>query len=446
MPHAELEVFDLSVEKHMNFCGESVIFHNCQKGENGHVCKVDGISDELKDEAEKILFNRNYLNLDRKLWGIAKNLFIFGDHFAEILINTDNPKEGIYGVMDLPADSMYRIETTRGKLIEFQQSAEGPDYQSLMRASVTQATEADLRQATAIRFSNNQVVHWKIGDDRRMFYPYGVSIVEPARGPAHQLRLMEDAMVVYRLCLTAYNRIMTPNGWKYIKDIKTNDIVYSYDGKQTTPVTVLWQENNGKKEVWKLRSQHIEIIGTPDHPILVNRDGKIQYVELQNLKPRKDKLINITRNEETPVKIPRIISEKWAKLDWSQQTAFKNTHYDNKTELMRKCELDGNRVKQFLYAEGKALPYEQAVKICNTFSLDENKLLIANKGEIHSERINLPEYVDEYFARLFGFLIGDGCIPNDEFGYRLAFAASPDKQLNALYAGLLEKYFGRVGF
>jgi hypothetical protein len=102
---------------------------------------------------------------------------------------------------------MYRIETTKGKLVEFQQSNEGPDYQSLTRVPVTQATEADLMQATAVRFTPEQVVHTKVGDDRRTFYPYGVSLIEAARGPAHQLRLMEDAMVVYRLSRAPERRV-----------------------------------------------------------------------------------------------------------------------------------------------------------------------------------------------------------------------------------------------
>jgi len=61
--------------------------------------------------------------------------------------------------------------------------------------------------ATAIRFSPEQVVHAKIGDDRNTFYPYGVSMVEAARGPAHQLRLMEDAMLVYRLSRNPERRV-----------------------------------------------------------------------------------------------------------------------------------------------------------------------------------------------------------------------------------------------
>ncbi|MGH7175289.1 MAG: portal protein, partial [Minisyncoccia bacterium] len=51
------------------------------------------------------------------------------------------------------------------------------------------------------------VVHIRIGDDRRQFYPYGVSIIEPARSPAHQLRMMEDAMVVYRLTRAPERRV-----------------------------------------------------------------------------------------------------------------------------------------------------------------------------------------------------------------------------------------------
>ena len=61
--------------------------------------------------------------------------------------------------------------------------------------------------ATAIRFAPEQIIPAKIGDDRKTFYPYGVSMVEAARGPAHQLRLMEDAMLVYRLSRAPERRV-----------------------------------------------------------------------------------------------------------------------------------------------------------------------------------------------------------------------------------------------
>lgn len=445
----EMEVYDLSVKKHENFCTDTTVMHNCQRNDDGHVFKIDTDSDEIKKELEFLFFNRGMLNMDRQIWQLCKKLFIQGDLFLELVINPDAPKDGILKIAELPADSMYRIETTKGKIIEFHQSNEGPDLQALTRAEVTRATQAELQQNTAIRFTPNQIVHFRIGDDRKTFYPYGQSLIEPARGPAHQLRLMEDAMVVYRLCLAGDTRVRTKEGWKYIKDIKVGDDVFSYlskEGKAIYSKVVNW-ENNGNQKTYKVRSKHIEITGNDKHPILVERDGKRQYVKIKDLIPKKDRLINVTRDEEIPVKIPTIFN-KWAKLDWSQRTAFRNNEYENKSQLMRECSAELGRVKQFLYSENKALPYEQAIEICEKFDLDPSKLEIANKGQCNSDRINLPEYVDEEFARLFGFLIGDGSIRGGEIGYgnQLFFTGGTDKEQNEYYASLMKKFFNRVRF
>ncbi len=207
-PYKEMDVYDLSVEGHENFATESAIMHNCQRDEDGRVFKLDVENEEVKEELEFLFFHRRMLNLDqRKMWNLAKRLFMNGDHFWEIVINPDNPKEGIYKLQDLPCDSVYRIETTKGKLIEFQQGKDGPDYQSLQRSPITHATDQELAQATAIRFAPEQIIHLRIGDDRKTFYPYGISLIEPARGPAHQLRMMEDAMVVYRLTRAPERRV-----------------------------------------------------------------------------------------------------------------------------------------------------------------------------------------------------------------------------------------------
>lgn len=207
-PYKEIDVYDLSVEKHHNFCTDWGVAHNCQRDDNGRVLKITCANEEIIQELEWLLFHRQMLNFDqKKTWDMVKRTFINGDFFWEVIIDIENPKNGVIGLTPLPPDSMYRIETTKGKLIEFQQSKEGPDYQSLSRVEITQATEADLQQATAIRFSPEQIIHMRIGDDRKTFYPYGVSLIEAARGPAHQLRLMEDAMVVYRLTRAPERRV-----------------------------------------------------------------------------------------------------------------------------------------------------------------------------------------------------------------------------------------------
>ncbi|MHA2043211.1 MAG: portal protein [Candidatus Thorarchaeota archaeon] len=203
----KMPVYDLSVKDHENFCTDSVVMHNCQRGDDGHIFHIEVDDGEVKKELEYLLFHRKMLNMDRRVWNLCKKLCIFGDFFTELVMNIDDPKQGVLKIQELPPDSMYRLETTRGRLVEFQQSKEGPDVESLTRSEVTQATEADLMQSTAIRFSPYQIAHFRLGDDRKTFFPYGQSLIEPARGPAHQLRLMEDAMLVYRLTRAPERRV-----------------------------------------------------------------------------------------------------------------------------------------------------------------------------------------------------------------------------------------------
>jgi hypothetical protein len=203
----EQDVYDISVEDHKCFATNSVILHNCQKDEEGNIFKVHTKNDEVKEEIEWLLLHRKMLNMNRNGWTWFKNLTISGDWFIELVINPENPKEGIYRAVPLPPETMYRIETVKGKLIEYQQSKEGPDYQALVRGPITGQNDTELNQTTAIRFAPNQIIHFRIGDDRKTFYPYGQSLIEPARGPAHSLRLMEDAMVVYRLTRAPERRV-----------------------------------------------------------------------------------------------------------------------------------------------------------------------------------------------------------------------------------------------
>jgi hypothetical protein len=205
--YGEMNVYDLSVKDHENFCTDSTVMHNCQKNDQGNAFTISCENQEVKKELEFLCFNRNMLNLNRKIWQITKRLCIFGDGFYELITNPDSPKDGVLKMQELPPDSMFKIVTTKGKLVEYQQSKEGPDYQALTRGLVTQANDLELQQSTAIRFAPQQVVHMYLGEDRKTFYPYGQSLIEPARGPAHQLRLMEDAMLVYRLSRAPERRV-----------------------------------------------------------------------------------------------------------------------------------------------------------------------------------------------------------------------------------------------
>jgi intein/homing endonuclease len=435
-----IDVYDMSVETHENFATDHCIVHNCQKGNNKHMFDITCKNQAVKKEAEFLFFK--LLKIDRKIWNMAKKLYQMGDLFIENVIDPHNPSAGILKINILPVDSVYRIETTKGKLIEFQQSKDGPDYQSLSHVEVEKATEQDLAGSTALRFSPEQIIHMRIGDERKAFYPYGVSLIEPARGPANQLKLMEDAMVVYRLCLVGDTRIRTTEGYQLIKDLQEGDSVYSFTQAGLVPTKVSKWVSNGIKDVFRVRTKHVEITGTATHPILVNRDGVIQYVDIKDLVVGKDKFLMTTHESSVDMPIPVFDVDVWAKLSIDDQTVLRNAKFKNKSQLLRQC-YDFGRAKQFLYAQGKALPLFRAEKICEVFGIDKKKLILVNKNQRNSERINLPSHVDEEFARLFGFLHGDGFMHNNnQFG----FACGNDALVNGHYSAILSKYFGKVRF
>lgn len=436
--HEEEDVYDLSVDGHENFCTDSGVFHNCQIGENGHMFEISCKNPDIKEELEFLFYHPSMLSIDENLWSWCRDLFLFGDHFIELVIDPEEPKIGVLKVQVLPPDSMYRIDTIKGKTIEFQQAKDGPDYQSLAKVEVTKATEAELSQSTALRFDPMSIIHFAIGGNRKTFFPYGVSLIEAARGPAHTMKLMEDAQLVYRLCLTGDARVRTDNGWKYIKDIQLGDNVYTYDkDEKVVQSKVVDWFSSGIKKIFHIKSQHIDLKATENHPILVKRDEVIQYVYAKDLKRKKDQFINVTHDSNIPVEIPRIFGEKRFKLSDSGYKKFNQ----NKGKKLKIKGIYSDRVKQ-LTRVGITLDLDDGVKLIENFNLEKQDYLYCSKGEIRPEKINVPAIVDEDFARLFGFMLGDGFIINTQIG----FAAGDDDEINQKYKTLLEKYFGESTF
>ena len=471
------DVYDLTTDVYHNFSCNGVIVHNSDETTvpdiEGKIFNISTPNQGVKEELDWLFDDLLQLETE-DLWSWTRNVVKNGDLFLEIIIDADSPELGIQKISELPPETIYRIETVRGRLLEFQQSYLGPDYQAVISGIKEKASQADAtvghhpnqasvtttgtnttyasmsgspRINNVIRFDPTQVVHIRIGMKRRGFYPYGVSVLYAGRRIAHLLKLMEDAMVIYRLCLTGESRVQTSSGYKYIKDLREGDEVFSYDQNgNIINSDVCYHVNNGVQSILKVRSKHVELRGTYTHPILIHdkQTGVVEYVDFQNLIPKTHQIINISRDDNTLIKIPRIFEEKWAKLSLNQKLNFRSKSYDNITEMMRQCDcsVDIGRIRQFLYSENKALKYEDAIAICNVFDLNTLNLDICNKNENNSERINVPEYVDEDFAKLFGFMLGDGSI----FKYGISFASGIDEDLNNEYKSLLEKYFGKTIF
>ncbi len=103
---------------------------------------------------------------------ILMHAAVYGDVFLEHPTNIINRKD--CGFILMPAKTVFRIETTKGNLVEFQQSREGPDWASLT-TPVVEARKRDLI-GTSIRFLPEEIVH--IRPRCHKYSPYGTSALE----------------------------------------------------------------------------------------------------------------------------------------------------------------------------------------------------------------------------------------------------------------------------
>lgn len=175
--------------------------------ENGSCIIIQSSNSFVVKECRKL---ERRLGLNDRAWQISRDLCKYGDHFLELIFDPRRPERGIQKIKVLPVKSMWRIETLSGRLLEFQQSITGPDYMGIMTRHGPNNSKHVLPlsvKGSTIVFSPEMVVHTRIGGDGSIYYPYGTSILATARRAAHQLKLMEDAMLVYRLVRAPERRI-----------------------------------------------------------------------------------------------------------------------------------------------------------------------------------------------------------------------------------------------
>lgn len=139
----------------------------------------------IKEEIEDLFYNT--LMLDNQIWAIARHLCKYGDFCAEII-----PSKNRDGVATFRFMNMYnvnRIETKFGDLVGFY-------YQD----QVSQKPQF---------LHPWQVMHMRLTNFESRYLPYGTSILEGSRKHFKQLRLLEDAAIIYRLERAPEKRVFT---------------------------------------------------------------------------------------------------------------------------------------------------------------------------------------------------------------------------------------------
>tara|TARA_R110000868_G_scaffold13711_10_gene63630 strand:- start:5263 stop:7059 length:1797 start_codon:yes stop_codon:yes gene_type:complete len=153
----------------------------------------------IKDEINALFDD---LNLEKFIWDIVRNTVKYGDCFIELVVNTEQIKSGIQKIKILDPNFIYRIENEYGYLTDFLQEI---PLQNDWNNFGLQASK--MENKVIIPLDKNQIVHFQLFTSDRTYYPYGKSIAAAARAVYRSLKMMEDAMLVYRLTRAPERRI-----------------------------------------------------------------------------------------------------------------------------------------------------------------------------------------------------------------------------------------------
>ena len=143
------------------------------------------------------------IELDRVYYDICRNTVKFGDCFIEIIADINNPSVGIQKIKILNPNYMLRVEDEYGYLKTFLQQI--PSKEELEPS--LQYDAPGTKDSKYIELDKNQIIHFRLFNSDPKFYPYGKSIAAYGVSTFRSLRLMEDAMLIYRLARAPERRI-----------------------------------------------------------------------------------------------------------------------------------------------------------------------------------------------------------------------------------------------
>ena len=156
---------------------------------------VNSESKEAIEEVEK-LFER--IRLERVYWDIVRGTCKFGDTFIETVANANDMAAGIRKIKVLNPYYIMRIEDKFGYLKTFIQE---------IPTQTPNSGDWQTSKSTYLELDKNQIIHFRLNTSDPKYYPYGKSILAGAIRVYRSLKLMEDAMLVYRLSRAPERRI-----------------------------------------------------------------------------------------------------------------------------------------------------------------------------------------------------------------------------------------------
>jgi len=170
----------------------------CQRGPRNEKWTIKSESAMVVDEVTQLF---ETIRLETFIWDIIRNTVKYGDCFTELVLNVEKPQEGIKKIKILNPNWVLRVENEFGYLKKFMQ--EIPNNETF-NYGIGPASENPLKYIT---LDKNQIVHYRLHTSDPLFYPYGKSIAASCHRIFRSLKMMEDAMMIYRLSRAPERRI-----------------------------------------------------------------------------------------------------------------------------------------------------------------------------------------------------------------------------------------------
>jgi len=366
---------------------------------------------------------RDRTRLEEEIPGITRDVAKFGDDF-ERLVYRSGPTGGIMRLLPVPPLMITRREDKEARL------------------------EGYLQTGKRFRNDNSEVsypwdfVHFRRrGRDRR--YPYGTSILHNGIRP-------------WKQCLAAGTLVWTDRGPVPVEQTVHGDAVYCHDPDtgETRKTRVVAAGKTGDKELYRVRTQHREIVVTADHPMLVRRrDGAHVYREAKDL--RYPAMLHGAMQERCAdsdyLVLPRVggatqtvsLSSYKDRLSVRLASPFSGDTAGFK-DAVRELGLSASYKNAHSFLKyGKALRYEDYEKLLRRYPLEDAVLYVTgSKTPCPVSAATLSFQVDEDFARFFGFMLGDGWLLHAGAG--AGFALSVYEERNQFYVDLATRLFGHA--
>ena len=361
-----------------------------QKDTKGRRWIIETDHPVIKKEVENFF---KTISLDEHYWTIIRNQCKYGDCFIENIIDENNPKLGIRRIKQLNPNFIYRVENEYGYLTSFLQ-----EIPSSTRVNSFGAQSELMNKAMYIPLDKNQITHFKINTSDPKFYPYGRSIAASVMRLFKSLKMMEDAMLLYRLSRAPEKRVFYVN------------IGNTPASKAKAFMTQLQQQLR-KQKLWNATTGTIDERYNPlavDEDLFIPHRGNMQDTKVEVL-PGAQNLGDI---DDVKYFLDKILAGMKIPRDYVVESKDKGAERKaNLSQLDAKFARTIIRIQEnFLHGLEAITRKHLTIRGMPQHLVNELKIKLPDPSDIFTKR---KLEIDEAKARVVAAILGTGLFPRE---------------------------------